>query len=94
MSRRQQVSDLRLAEASFADSRLVLQRSAQARLDDLQRLHPGWLLAGGFVSGVVAHRAGAWLGSSGLVSPLLVMGLRLSRLAAGKLLSGVTRAEP
>ncbi|MEQ8515449.1 MAG: hypothetical protein RIC38_07580 [Chromatocurvus sp.] len=94
MSRRQQVRELQTAEIALGESRLALQRSARARLDDLRRLHPAWLLAGGFASGVIAQRGGAWLGRSGLVSSLLLSGLRLARFAAGSLLSGLPRIAP
>lgn len=94
MSRRQQLRRLQAAETALAESRQVLQGSAQARLDELRRMPTVWLVTGGFVAGVIVHRGAACLGHSRLASSVLVTALRVSRLAAGSLLSGVSRIDP
>lgn len=85
MSRKQQLRELQLAEEALEGRRDLLYRAARSRLDHLRRLHPAWLLGGGFIAGIVTHRVGVWAGGSAMASSLLVSGLRLSRLAAGNL---------
>lgn len=89
MSRKQQLRQLQSAEAVLEDRRLVLHRVARSRRDQLQRMHPAWLLAVGVTAGVVTHRLGVWAGASGMVSSLLVSGLRLARVAAGSLFADI-----
>lgn len=93
MSRKQQVRALRDAELTLGERRLQLQRSARARVTGLRRVHPGWLLAGGFASGIMAQRCAAGLLQSRLASYAIMIGIRASRLAARNLLSGISRAD-
>ncbi|TCO77567.1 hypothetical protein [Chromatocurvus halotolerans] len=89
MSRKQQLRELQSAEAVLEERRLKLHRAARSRRDHLQRVHPAWLLAVGFTTGVVTHRVGVWAGASGMVSSLLVSGLRLARIAAGSVFADI-----
>ena len=93
MSRRDQLARLQAAEVALADRRVVLQHSVAGRLDDLRQIHPAWLLAGGFLSGIIVHRGGAWIGYSGLASSLLPTGLRLWRLASAYILPALRQAS-
>ena len=92
MSRKQQVRALRAAEVTLEENRLLLQRSALARVAELRLMHPGWLLAGGFASGVIVQRCSTWLLQSRLASYAITAGIRMSRFAAGDLLSGISRS--
>lgn len=92
VSRKQQVMALRTAEVTLGENRLLLQRSAMARAAELRRLHPGWLLAGGFASGVIVQRCSTGLFQSRLASSAIMAGIRLTRFAVGDLLSGISRA--
>lgn len=89
MSRQQQLLDLQSAEALIEHRRLMLYSAARSRRDHLQRVHPAWLLAVGFTAGVVTHRVGVWAGGGGMVSSLLVSGLRLARIAASSVFADV-----
>lgn len=89
MSRKQQLRELQSAEAVLENRRLMLHGAVRSRHDHLQRVHPAWLLAVGFTAGVVTHRVSVWAGASGMVSSLLVSGLRLARIAAGGLFSDI-----
>lgn len=94
MSRKEQLRELQRAEVALADRRLLLHRLWRARVGQLQRVHPAWLLGGGFVSGVIAQRLAVRVAHSTFGASLLAVGLRLSRFVAGGIVSSLGQAEP
>ncbi|GEM_PF-1371435 len=89
MSRQQQLRELQSAEAALDERRVMLHSAARSRRQHLQRVHPAWLLAVGFTAGFVTHRVGVLAGGSGMLSSLLVSGLRVARGAAGSVFADI-----
>lgn len=64
MSRRQQTRERRAIEAELTAELAGLRRSGRARVAVLRGLGPGWLIGGGFVTGVLVHQLGRQMPAS------------------------------
>lgn len=73
-----------ILELQAAETRLEVQwervhEISEARLDYLRRAHPGWLIGGGFVSGVVVERMLAVWAGSAMASMLVCLKLAVGQ---------------
>lgn len=92
--RKQLILELRATETRLEAQWERVQENSEARLDYLRRAHPGWLIGGGFVSGVVVERMLALWAGSAMASRLVYRGMRLWPLLSGMAPLGFLAGKP
>jgi len=94
MSRGAQLQQVRSAEALLAAGRQRVATQGRARMDSLRRLHPAWLLGGGFLCGALTQRLAERVGGPQTVPAALSRGVRLMRLLPGNPISELLQVNP